>query len=156
MSPANFTCWSNLFNKLLNTVVAAGRQHLNASPFTLQTNASFLKISDTTSLCRSNFGCNVNICTSQTAPRFSAENSSFEKASECFLSLTRGSTLQLVSAQPWHHVTLGTSESNRAHTHTFKSTIFFFLLSSETYFIDMRKCHVVPLVAPPSSRITHR
>lgn len=39
---------------------AAGR-HLNASPFTLQTAASFRRMSDTTSLCRSNLGFNLSM-----------------------------------------------------------------------------------------------
>lgn len=50
---------------------SAVSRHLNASPFTLQTDASFLRMSDTTSLCKSNLSFNLNMGI-QSSPSFTS------------------------------------------------------------------------------------
>ncbi|KAF0029670.1 hypothetical protein F2P81_018775 [Scophthalmus maximus] len=51
-----------------------GRGHLNASPSTRHTDASFLRTSDTTSRCRSNVSFNFSMCTNRTKTVPSFEN----------------------------------------------------------------------------------
>ena len=59
---------SQSYSVITKLVRVGYRWRLNASPFTLQTEASFLRMSETTSLCRSNFCFNFSMFTSILSP----------------------------------------------------------------------------------------
>lgn len=92
------------------------RWHLKASPFTLQTDASFLRTSDTTSLCRSNFGFSFSMCTLYSSVSTALK---IPVCKENTTSVSRGSTWRLVSARASCDrktaVTLGSLTGMRIH-----------------------------------------
>lgn len=100
---------------------------VNASPVTLHTDASFLRISHTTSLCKSNFGCSFSMATHSKKCLFLKRNSGVFPPGQ-----------HLAALQTRHHVTeshhVSTLYTHRAiesnktpkHTLTLVSQFFYF------------------------------
>lgn len=127
------------------------------SPFTLHTEASFLRMSDTTSLCRSNFGLNFSMCALYSSNLFSKTSFFYYYLFTAFLLKISCFWYPGAEAAPGSWCLLGHHVTESAYAVTFKGTFEPILgrfnihmrhLTSSSHFVKscwrwVRKCQVV-------------